>query len=147
VESAGISAQFGTPATRETIDAARRLGLDLSAHASAPLDVDAIVAADLVIGLERRHVQEVVLAVPGVFPKVFTLKELARRGSAIGPRREGQSIGEWLAEAHAGRRPLDLLGMSVDDDVLDPTGSRAVDHLTTAEEIDGYSEIVLDLLF
>ena len=147
MESAGIAAQFGTPATRETVDAARRLGLDLTAHESAPLDVESIVAADLVIGLERRHLQEVVLSVPAAFPKVFTLKELARRGSAVGPRREGQAISEWLAEVHAGRRPIDLLGMSVDDDVPDPTGSKSVDHLTTAEEIDGFSETVLDLLF
>ena len=41
----------------------------------------------------------------------------------------------------------DLMGMSTDDDVADPTGSWAVDHRTTAEEIDALSGAVLSLLF
>jgi protein-tyrosine-phosphatase len=147
VASAGIAAVSGTPATNQTVEAARRLGFDLTSHASAPLDARAIAEADLVIGLERRHVQEVVVRSPGAFPKTFTLKELARRGREIGARPEGQAIGAWLAQLHAGRRPTDLLGVSLDDDVADPTGSNSVDHLTTAEELDELSEIVLDLLF
>jgi protein-tyrosine-phosphatase len=147
VESAGITAVSGTPATRETVDAARRLGFDLSDHASTPLDARAIADADLIIGLERRHVQEVVVQAPGSFPKTYTLKELVRRGQAVGGRAEGQPIAAWLDQVHAGRRPTDLLGVSPDDDVADPTGSNSVDHLTTAEELDELSEIVLDLLF
>ncbi len=146
MESAGIAAQFGTPATPPTVDAARRLGLDLTAHESAPLDVESIVAADLVIGLERRHVQEVVLAVPAAFAKIFTLKELARAGapSVRGRKATGQRV---VGGGARGRRPTDLLGMSVDDDVPDPTGSKAIDHRTTAEEIDELASEVLDLLF
>jgi protein-tyrosine-phosphatase len=147
VESAGVAAVPGVAATSQTVDAALRLGYDLSGHTSTPLDPDAIAEADLVIGLERRHVQEVVVRSPGAFPKTYTLKELVRRGRAVGARDAGQPVAEWLAEVHTGRRPTDLLGVSPDDDVADPTGSNSVDHLTTAEELDELSEVVLDLLF
>jgi protein-tyrosine phosphatase len=147
VQSAGITARPGLSATPDTIKAARSLGRDLSGHVSVPLDREAIATADLVIGLERRHVQEVVLMVPSAFSKAFTLKELARRGTELGARPADLAVGDWLAEVHTGRRPTDLLGMSSDDDVADPTGSAAVDHRSTAEEIDDLSVVVLDLLF
>jgi protein-tyrosine phosphatase len=147
VRSAGVSAVPGIPATPPTVDAARKLGLDLSEHASVPLDPDDIRAADLVIGLERRHVQEIVLRDSHAFVKTFTFKELARRGVALGPRAPGEPLDAWLARVHAGRRAIDLVGASADDDVADPTGSNAVDHRSTAEELDRLSETVLALLF
>jgi hypothetical protein len=48
---------------------------------------------------------------------------------------------------HQGRKARDLLGVSTDDDVTDPTGSAAVDHHTTAAEIDELVAEVLALLF
>jgi protein-tyrosine-phosphatase len=123
------------------------LGLDLSEHTSALLDGDDIRAADLVVGLERRHVQEIVVRDAQALPKTFTLKELARRGASVGARAPGEPLDAWLARVHAGRRPIDLLGASDDDDVTDPTGSNAVDHRTTAEELDTLSGTVLGLLF
>jgi protein-tyrosine phosphatase len=145
--SAGIQAMPGLPATPPSVDAARRLGLDLSGHASRPLALDDVRAADLVLGLERRHVQEVVLLDPRAFAKAFTLKELARRGNEVGARAPDESVEDWLTRVHGDRRPSDLLGMSSDDDVTDPTGSHAVDHRTTAEEIDRLANDVLALLF
>jgi hypothetical protein len=60
--------------------------------------------------------------VPEAFPKVFTLKELVRRGEAVGPRGAGESLADWLARAHAGRTSADLMGNSGADDVPDPIG-------------------------
>lgn len=147
VESAGIGAVPGMPATPPTVEAARKLGLDLTTHTSTPADAARAAAADLVVGLERRHVQEVVLLVPGSFGHTFTLRELARRGKEVGPRRPDESIAQWIARVHKGRRPTDMLGTSKDDDIADPTGSRAADHLTTAEEIQGLAADVVGLLF
>jgi protein-tyrosine-phosphatase len=147
VASAGSQAVPGMPATPPTIDAARRLGHDLGAHESTPLLVDAVRRADLVLGLERRHVQEVVLLDPRAFVKTFTLKELARRGADVGARSADEPLAAWLGRVHQGRRPMDLLGVSADDDILDPTGSRAVDHHTTADEIERLATEVLDLCF
>ena len=147
VSSAGTRAMPDYPATPPTVEAARKIGIDLSRHTSAPLDPRAVADADLVIGLERRHVQEIVLHDPSAFPKTYTLKELVRRGTERGGRATDQSVAEWLAVMHQGRRPSDLLGMSDDDDVADPTGSNATDHRTTAEELDALAGETLELLF
>jgi protein-tyrosine phosphatase len=147
VSSAGVAALPGIRATPPTLDAARRIGLDLSDHAATPLDPGAVQSADLVIGLERRHVQEIVLHDPTSFRRTFTLKELVRRGAVVGPRRPDQSVGAWLAEVGEQRRPIDVLGSSTDDDVTDPTGSAAVDHHTMAEEVDDLTGALLALLF
>jgi protein-tyrosine-phosphatase len=147
VTSAGVSASAGMPATAPTVDAARKLGVDLSAHLSTPLVPRLVTDADLVIGLERRHVQEIVLHEPSAFPRTYTLKELVRRGTEIGGRAPGEPVANWLHRVHQGRRPTDLLGASRDDDVADPTGSRATDHRTTAEELDRLVTETLRLLF
>jgi protein-tyrosine-phosphatase len=146
VSSAGIQAVHGLPATSPTIDAARKIGLDLSQHVSTPLDPGVVRSADVVIALERRHVQEIVLADPSSFSRTFTLKELVRRGTVAGPKPASQPVREWLQVLHRGRRPTDLLGASSDDDVTDPTGSNATDHRTTAEEVDALTRVVVALL-
>jgi protein-tyrosine phosphatase len=147
VTSAGTQAGGGFPATSSTVEAARKLGLDLAAHGSTPLVPGAVHAADVVIGLERRHVQEVVVLDPSAFAKTYTAKEIVRRGEVVGPRVPPQEIGAWLASVHAGRRPTDLLGVSADDDVADPTGSNAIDHRSTAEALDALAIATLGLLF
>ena len=147
VDSAGVQAVSGMPATAPTVDAARRLGADLMTHRSTPLASDAVRLADLVLGLERRHVQEIVLLDPPAFAKTFTLKELVRRGAGTGARKPDEPVADWLAQLHRGRRPADLLGASGDDDVADPTGSDATDHHGTAEAIDQLASESLELLF
>jgi protein-tyrosine phosphatase len=147
VTSAGIGALSGAFATPPTVEAGRRIGLDLRGHLATSLDASLVREADLVIGLERRHVQEVVLHEPRAFGRAFTLKELARRGAAVGPRADDQPVGDWLAEVHRGRRPTELLGASPTDDVDDPTGSAMVDHYTVAEEIDDLVHEIFTLLY
>lgn len=147
VASAGVAAMPGIGATPPTVDAARRIGLDISDHAATPLAPDAVRSADLVIGLERRHVQEIVLHDPTSFPRTFTLRELVRRGSEVGPRHPDQSVGEWLTEVGVQRRPADLLGASTDDDIADPTGSAAVDHHSMADEVDDLAGALVALLY
>ncbi len=147
VRSAGTQAVPGVPATGPTVDAARKLGRDLTGHRSAPVAASSVAGADLVVGLERRHVQELVVLQPGTFGRTFTLRELVRRGRDVGPRSADEPVAAWLARVHAGRRPTDMLGASPEDDVADPTGSRAADHLTTAEDIDRMAVEVLELLY
>ena len=147
VASAGVLAVPGSAATSSTIDAGRRRGLDLADHQSRRVDARLVAGADLVIGLERAHVRELVVLQPSSFPRTFTLRELARRAADVGPRAPDESMAQWLARAQAGRRPTDMLGTSPDDDVADPTVSRSVDHLTMAEELDRLADQVLGLLF
>jgi protein-tyrosine phosphatase len=146
VTSAGTDAG-NAPATRGTVDAARRLGIDLTAHTSMPLDASLVRDADLIVTMERRHVQEVALAEPTGFSKAFTLKELVRRGTAAGPRRADESIASWIVRVGAGRRPADLLGRSPVDDVADPTVDRMVDHDTLAAELSDLADRLVALVW
>jgi protein-tyrosine-phosphatase len=137
VTSTGCDAADGTPATPPTVLAARRLPVpvDLSAHRSRRVDPAAVRQSALIVTMERRHVQEVVVVAPDAFGRTFTLKELVRRGDEVGARAPDEALDAWLARLHEGRRPIDLLGASPDDDVADPTVSPLVGHDAMATEV------------
>jgi protein-tyrosine phosphatase len=135
VESAGLG-DSGYPATSPTVEAAGRAGYDLSDHRSTRLAADQIARADLLLGMERRHVREAVALDPSAWPRAFTLRELVRRGDAVGPRAAGEDLASWLSRVHAGRRPADMLGTSRDDDVADPTGDPLADYDSTVRVLD-----------
>jgi protein-tyrosine phosphatase len=139
VASAGTQAVAGLPATESTRAAAARIGLDLSAHRSRRTDPELVGAADLVLTMERHHLREVVVLDPSTFPRAFTLKEIVRRGDELEPAAASEPPERRLARVHAGRRPAELLGSSIDDDVEDPTGSAFADHESMAREV---SELV-----
>jgi len=147
VASSGVSASAGSGATTPTIDAAAALRVDLSTHRSTRLDAAQVRAASLIIGMERRHVQETVLLDPSTFSRSFTLKELVRRGRAVGRRGYRESLADWTARVSAGRRPVDLLTASRDDDIDDPTTNPLIDHLSTAIEIDDLVATVVELIW
>lgn len=121
VESVGTLGS-SAPVPQRLLDEGAEVGLDLSDHVSRPMDVDTILRADLVIGMAREHVRDVVLADPPSLSKTFTLRELVRLGRQAGPRKPGQMLAEWLGEAGAGRRHADLIGESPRDDIPDPMG-------------------------
>jgi protein-tyrosine phosphatase len=121
------------------------MGLDTSGHRSRRMTVAMLEAADVVIGMARRHVHEAITLAPSVWPKTFTLKELVRRGGWVGPREPGQPFDEWLAKIHAGRTRSDLIGSSSDDDVPDPIGLSRRVYERTAMEIDGLIAGLMDL--
>lgn len=137
----------GVPAEGGSRRAMAAKGLDLHPHRSREFTAEHLGAADLVLAMARRHVREAVLALPEAWPRTFTLKELVRRGEASAPRRPYQSLDEWLAAVHAGRRTSDLLGDDLLDDVEDPIG--APDHVyqATAAELDGLIARLVDLAF
>ena len=127
VHSAGtMGASFGPP--EPLIDEGRGFGVDLSGHVPRQVDPDMTGAADLLVGMSREHVREVVLADPPLFGITFTLREIVRRGTETGHRKAGEALGEWLARLHAGRRHADLIGDSPDDDIVDPMGGAPEDY-------------------
>lgn len=126
----------GSPATRESVAAMRALGMDASGHRARILTPEMAGGADLVLGMAREHVRHAVAVDADLWPRTFTLKELVRRGEAVGPRACGQPFDEWLAKAHAGRRAADLLGASHEDDVADPYGAAGEVFARTAAELD-----------
>jgi protein-tyrosine-phosphatase len=146
VSSAGLF-KDGQPASPHGVTVTARKGHDLTRHRSRVMDADMLRGADLVLGMERLHVREAVVLVNDVAPRAFTLKELVRRGRAIGPRRADESTEAWLARAAEGRRATDHLGASAEDDVADPIG-RPIEHYErTANELDALVGSLSDLLW
>ncbi len=136
VRSAGmLGAGQGASPEAEAVAAER--GLDLSGHRSRKVDADLLRGADLVIGMAREHVREVVVLADDVFPRSFTLRELVRRAEERGPREPHEAFADWLHRLHEGRVVEDLLEDVAEDDVADPGEGSLRRHERTAEEIDG----------
>ena len=134
VASAGFLTA-GRAVPEEMVAAASPYGADLSGHRSRQLSPADVTGADLVVGMARRHVRDVLLLDPGCLPRAFTLKELVRQGEKVGARGAGTTVGEWLAAVHEGRSRLDLLGASPEDDVADPFGGSPADYRAAADEL------------
>ena len=146
VSSAGISFD-GRPATDEAIDVAAKYDLDITEHRSRIMNREMVHDADLVIGMERLHAREAVVLGDSLLPRVFTLKELVRRGETHGPRRQDEPIESWLSRVSAGRRPMELLGASEDDDGADPyLGSPKV-YAKCIAELDDLTERLVKLVW
>ena len=143
VRSAGLL-EAGQPAHDHGVDVLSTQGIDLSAHRSQSMTVALLQSAELVLAMAREHVREAVVMTPTVFPKTFTLKELVRRGNQIGPREPGEPLDRWLARAHSGRSPRDLMGHSRDDDIEDPIGRPRAAYVTMVDEL---SELIDQLVW
>jgi len=135
VRSAGLL-ETGNPASASGVEILAGRGLDMGAHRSTTVSANILRDADLVIGMARQHVREAVVLDRQVWPRAFTLKELVRRGTAIGPRKEGETLEAWLARAHMGRTTAALMGASPDDDVADPIGQPRAAYERMVQELD-----------
>lgn len=120
-------------------------GLDLRPHMARRLDVGMVARADMVIGMERSHVREVVLADPPAFSKSFTLREIVRRGAERGGRNSLQSLPEWLTYLGEGRRHLDLIGDSPRDDILDPMGGKPKEYRVMLNDLEALTQALHSL--
>lgn len=125
----------GRPAWPAATAVMAERGLDLSAHVSRLMDRRIVSTADLVLGMTREHVREVVALVPSAYRRSFTLKEFARR-SAAQPRGD-RLFSKWLATLTADRDLEDLLGADEIDDVHDPIGGPVSAFRATADDLDG----------
>ena len=133
VASAGLI-PGGQALPPETQDALRAFGFNgpgVEQFRSTQVTDSLVVGADLVVGLAREHVRELVVRIPDAWERSFTLKELVRRGRVIGTRPAHEDLQSWLRRAGYGRNRADLLGESIDDDVIDP-GSAAWHPASTA---------------
>jgi protein-tyrosine phosphatase len=145
VSSAGLMAG-GAPAARHAVKALRRRGIDLSEHRSRALAAEDVASADLVLGMERRHVREAVVLVPEATSYAFTLRDLVRRATAAEPRTAGETLRAWAARLAAGRTTADLMGEG-DDAITDPMGGPRALYDRTAEELEGLVDDLLSRAF
>jgi protein-tyrosine phosphatase len=144
VRSGGMLSE-GEPPRPEVVAAMAARGLDVSAHRShrvSPADLD---RADLTLAMTRGNLRHAVVLAPAAWPRAFTLRELVRRGAAIGPRRPGEALADWLARAHDGRRRATLLGDCANDDVADPIGRPRSCYTETAAILSGLIDELADL--
>lgn len=146
IRSAGTMTE-GLPPTDEIIELMDDRSLDVREHRSQILTRDHVSGADLVLGMAREHVREVVVLDPTAFPVTFTLKELVRLGAERGPRQPGETVADWLAEVGAGRTPMGHLGLGSDEDVIDPMGRRFAVYSSVAEEIEELVDELVELLW
>ena len=127
----------GEPPRPEAITVMAGYGLDIAAHRSRLVTAEDLEAADLTLAMARENLRHAVVTAPAVWPRAFTLKELVRRGEAVGPRAPGEDLAGWLARAHDGRERTALLGDSAADDVADPTGGPPGGYAETAAMLSG----------
>jgi protein-tyrosine-phosphatase len=128
VDAEVLSAGFGPgglPALDEVVEVMLELGVDLRLHRSRPVTQADLIASNLIIVMTRQQAMEVVLLDPQSWPRTFPMVDLVRRGARIGPRGANETLREWAARAHAGRRRSDLLALRPGDDIFDPAGSPA----------------------
>ena len=124
----------------------REHGLDVAGHRARQLAQPG--ASDLVIGLTREHVREAVVMEPTLLPSAFTLKELARRAAAAGPRPTTTSLSRMARRPSPTGRALDeLLGDSPVDDFRDPIGQPIRVYRQAAGELAQLSDEVVRLLW
>jgi protein-tyrosine phosphatase len=111
-------------------------GIDLSERRSSAITPQSIADADLILGMTREHVREVVGLAPDAWTKTYTLKDFIRRAQQAGPRRRRQRLDGWLDVVGAERTPQDVLGSDPADEVHDPFGQRAKVWEQVIDDID-----------
>lgn len=74
VVSAGVAAGRGSGASPQAVEVMGQQGLDLTGHASRPLDDSLVSMADLVLTMTRRHRDAILAAWPNRAGRVFTLR-------------------------------------------------------------------------
>ncbi len=142
----------GRPAEGEVIDLLAERGLDIADHRTRIMTPELVEQATVIIGMERRHVIEVVGRDESAYDKTFTLPELVRRLEALPDEDEDgvavvRTPAEALLEVAHGRTHRDLLRILGDDEIRDPIGKsgRVFDH--TADVIDDLVVRMLDALW
>lgn len=110
VESAGLRASRGAPASTGAQTALREIGLDLSRHRSKPLDDLPVEQFDLVLAMTAEQRTLILERAPGLRGRVFCLAEMAGEiediadpygASETAYRQTVQRIGELMTKGKA----------------------------------------------
>jgi protein-tyrosine phosphatase len=146
IGSAGLL-QSGVDVPDQVVEAGRLVGIDLAGHQSRRMNREDVGGADLLLGMTREHVRETVALDENAWPKTFTLLELVRRGRLVGAQGRREDLVDWLAVVGRGRRGVDLLGSSPEDDIADPMGGPPKAYLDAARTIAGALDQLVPLLW
>ena len=75
VESAGVGAWGGTPASEESVEVMRGLGIDISGHRSQELSKNLVEGASYILAMTEGHRREVLWRYPGAEDKTFLVHD------------------------------------------------------------------------
>ncbi len=81
VQSAGLVAFPGVPATPEAVQACQEKGIDISTHQSQSLSKTLATESDLILTMTGRHKEMIVKKMPALEPKVALFSEFAGVGT------------------------------------------------------------------
>ena len=82
VSSAGVSAIDGFRPMRETIEAMKREGVDVSGFRSRALTDEMIEDSDLILVMTSRHMDDIIKRMPQAAPKTHMLKQYGHSGDS-----------------------------------------------------------------
>jgi len=135
IASAGLL-EGGRPASSESVAVLKARGIDLSRHRSRRISPQLVAEADLILGMERRHVRAAVMLDADAATRSFALKDLIRRALERGGRRPDRPLSEWLDELDDGRSSERIAGDVRVDEVEDPLGRGPEAFESCASELD-----------
>ena len=138
VESAGVWAEPGRPASDGSAAAMARMGIDLSWHRSRRVSPQLIEWSELVVTMESRHVVDLVARYPLAVDRIFTLREVVELvdTSIDSP---GAGLVDRLPDLAAGRSVREHLHRT-DLDVVDPIGHPRSHYRRCATELNELCE-------
>jgi protein-tyrosine-phosphatase len=153
-EDAGIPASVascgllegGRPVPQQVLSVMLSRDIDLGGHLSQPLTPVLVEESHLVLGMERQHVREAVVLVPGSLARCFTLRDFVWRAQQVG-NRGSEPLPSWLARLGEDRTTRDLLGSDSLDEVPDPMGQAYSAFEATADELDELVAQAFSFLF
>lgn len=131
VASVGLF-KAGYPMVEEALAALGPEGTAMANHRSRTLSKSDVLDADIIFGMSREHVREVVVLDPEAWGRTFTLKEFVRRSRYFPAWFPERPFASWLAGIHLGRQREEMQGDSLEDDVADPIGGSPADFAATA---------------
>ena len=110
VDTAGVYAGSGSPASPEAVTVMNERDLDLSAHGSRPVTAEAIAAADVIYAMTQAHVDALVQAFPEAAQKTKRLDADADVSDPIGGSMDHYRQAADQIEAALRRRFADFEG-------------------------------------
>ena len=119
VDSAGVRAVDGYPATPASATMAGRHGFDLSRHSSRALTAALVAETDLLVTMEAAHKRAILRGFPEASDRVFVLSELIGRSEDVDDpiglafaeyERTYRLLEEWIGQALP--RMAELMGVA-----------------------------------
>lgn len=144
VGSAGLLFD-GREAEPDTIRVMRKRGIDVAEHRARQISTDLLAEASLILGMERRHVREVVVLDTDLWLRSFTLPEFVALAGVVGPRHAGEPLRTWVEHIGGLRNASDYINEDRAAEIADPFGRSARAYRATADQIEAKVDALVAL--